>query len=502
MDLANNRITGIFSLGHSNELTKRIDDVHDRWILWRDTAWFIMLAKQKIIPEKHLSDIVKTVRELYADRENKYTNERFGIENYAISKLGTERAGFLSMGRTVPSQDQQFVARHKLMKLMCMFYDFQKSLLNFASEHHETVMPGYTHFRQAQPTTLGHYLLSVFDPIERILKTVEDSYIAMSLNELGCGALAGTSLPIDRHMVSKYLGLEGLIENTNDAVAYTDGYVLLVSSLANIMAVVSRLALDLNIWSTLEYGFCEVPLSVECVNGTSVAVKKGGASRSTSFFMPNKAGKGMNSPALEQTRAGAAQVAGLLTETVAMGMRTSHADMHEMLHMLDSTGRAIDKTLEFMNIYIHLFKHITVFKDRMLEMARTGYSCATELSNVLVINYDIDSRTAHHIINGFCIESDEKDIPSGKANLAIFDKYYEEVTGHKSGMSEAELRKALDPVNFIHTHKTQGGVSPDETKRMLNERTKRLEEYLTRHKSRIKKLEDAKKRTLSDLESL
>ncbi|OHD52007.1 MAG: hypothetical protein A2096_13635 [Spirochaetes bacterium GWF1_41_5] len=502
MDLKNNRITEIYSVGYSSELTKRIDAVHDRWILWRDTAWFIMLAKQKIIPGKYLADIAKTVRELYADRENEYTNERFGIEKYAISKLGTKRAGFLSMGRTIPSQDQQFAARHKLMKLMCMFYDFQKSLLRFAADHLETVMPGYTHLRHAQPTTLGHYLLSVFDPIERILKTVEDSYVAMSLNELGCGALAGTSLPIDRDMISDYLGLEGLIENTNDAVCYTDGYVLLVSSLANIMAVVSRLALDLNIWSTLEYGFCEVPLSIKFVNGEYVATESGKSSGSTSFFMPNKAGKGINSPILEQTRAGAAQLAGVLTETVTMGMRTAHGDMHEMLHLLDSSGRAIDLTHEFMNIYIHLFKNITVFKDRMLEMARTGYSCATELSNVLVMNYDIDSRTAHHIINEFCIESDEKDIPSGKASLAIFDKHYEKITGRKSGMSESELRKTLDPVNFIHTHKTQGGVSPDETKRMVDERSTRLEEYLARHKARITKLEDSKKRTLSDLETL
>ena len=499
MDLKNNRITGIESFEYVNELTKKIDDVHDRWILWRDTAWFIMLAKQKIIPEKYLSDIAQTVRELYNDRENEYTNEWFGIEKYAMSKLGIEKAGFLSMGRTLPSQDQQFAARHKLMKLMCMFYDFQKSLLHFASDHLETVMPGYTHLRHAQPMTFGHYLLSVFDPIERILKTVEDSYIAMSLNELGCGALAGTSLPVDRHMISDYLALEGLIENANDAVAYTDGYVLLVCSLANIMAVVSRMALDLNIWSTLEYGFCEIPPTVSI---KYVPEKEGGIGRSTSYFLPNKAGKSPNSAILEQTRVGAAQLSGLLTEAVAMGMRTVHADMHEMLHMLDSAGRAIDKIHEYMNIYIQLFPLIKVFKDRMLETARAGYSCATELSNVLVMKYDIDSRTAHHIINEFCIESDEKNIPSSEASLAIFDKHYEKTTGHKSGMSEAELRKHLDPVNFIHTHKTQGGVSPEETKRMVEVRSKRLEEYLARHKSRIAKLEDAKKRTLADLEKL
>jgi argininosuccinate lyase len=498
MDLENNRITTGWMAPYSNELTKRIDDVHERWILWRDVAWFLMLARQKIIPEKFLADIAEAVRELCADKEHALTDDRFGIEQYAMSKLGVERAGFLSMGRTIPSQDQQLAVRHKLMKLMCMFYDFQKALLCFAGDHLETVMPGYTHFRQAQPTTFGHYLLSVFDPIERALKTVEESYVAMSLNELGCGALAGTSLPIDREMVSEYLGLEGLIENTNDAVAYTDGYVLLVCSLSNSMSVVSRMALDLNIWSTMEYGFLDI--------GTGPPkyrpIEEGGTGRSTSFFMPNKAGKGRNASMLERTRVGAAQLVGLLTEAATMGIRTAHGDMHEMLHMIDSAGRAIDFTHEYMHKYISLFPTITVYKDRMLEMARTGYSCATELSNVLVMKYDVDARTAHHIINEFCIESDEKDIPSSKANLAIFDKWSEKIIGRKTGMREDELRRSLDPVNFIHTHKTRGGVSPKETKRMLDERSARLEEYLARHRSRITKLEDAKKKIMTDLESL
>jgi len=179
----------------------------------------------------------------------------------------------------------------------------------------------------------------------------------MSLNELGCGALAGTSLPIDRDMVSEYLGLEGLIENTNDAVAYTDGFVLLVASLANIMSVVSRMALDLNIWSTMEYGFLELEARPP---KNPRPIEKGGIGRSTSFFMPNKAGKGLNISPFERTRVGAAQVAGLLTEAVAMGIRTAHGDMHEMLHMIDSAGRAIDVTHEYMHVYLALFPRISV----------------------------------------------------------------------------------------------------------------------------------------------
>ncbi len=119
-----------------------------------------------------------------------------------------------------------------------------------ADKYKDAVMPGYTHLRHAQPTTLGHYLMSIYDPLWRCLEDLEQHYYEMSLVELGCGALAGTSWDIDREMFGYYTGAEGIIENTNDAVSYSDGYLNLVATLANIMGVLSRMGEDLDYWST------------------------------------------------------------------------------------------------------------------------------------------------------------------------------------------------------------------------------------------------------------
>jgi len=185
------------------------------------------------------------------------------------------------------------------------------------------------------------------------MRIVEESYHLMNLNELGCGALAGTSWPIDRDLVSDYLGMEGLVENSNDAVSYSDGFLVVVAGLANVVNVSSRLALDLNYWSTPEFGFMDFDY------------------HGPSFMMPNKSS---NQAHLEVTRVSAARMLGYLTNTAAMGMRCPHADMVEMLHMQDGPIRALDEVDWCLRPMIEQLHGITVFEDKMLAGAREGYS--------------------------------------------------------------------------------------------------------------------------------
>jgi argininosuccinate lyase len=347
-------------------------------------------------------------------------------------------------------------------------------------------MPGYTHYRHAQPTTLGHYLLSVFDPIERIMRNLERAYGAMSLNELGCGALAGTSWPIDRELVCAYLGLDGSIENANDAVAYTDGYVDVVSGLTNLMAVVSRLSLDLNIWSTPEYGFMNVPWV-------------GGRGKAHSYFMPNKTA---NVPFLERARVGAAQVLGTLVEVATMGIRVPHGDHHEMLHMEDGTVRALEFTHTFLHPLLYTLPRIEVYPEGMLADLRVGYSCATELANHLMRHHDLDYRTAHELVYEFVTESKKRGVPSHSARIDLFEAAARKALGREVGLAEEELRIALDPLHFLEVTTSRGGIAPAETERMLADRRKQLAQARERQGARVERLEKAQARLTADLEGL
>jgi argininosuccinate lyase len=378
---------------------------------------------------------------------------------------------------------------------MCLVYDFQEAILDMAGEHLTTMMPGYTHYRHAQPTTLGHYLLSVFDPIARIMERTEDAYHSMSLNELGCGALAGTSWDIDRDLVSSYLGLTGLIENTNDAVGFTDGYLNVAACMANLMAIVSRFTLDLNVWSSEEFGFLEVPW---VGSDESTSQSEGGRGKAHSYFMPNKTS---NSPFLERARVGAAQVLGAMTEVASMGVRVAHGDMHEMLHMEDGTVKAIEYTHLFLHPLLFTLPRIQVFAERMNEAVSGGYSCATELANAIMRKSGLDYRTAHEVVYDFVLESKRRGLGAENPDVEIFQEAARSVVGKQLDFTADELRLELDPHHFMEVTRSQGGISPQETRRMLDERRTDIGQAHQRHEDRIVYLESSRAKMLSDLES-
>jgi len=344
------------------------------------------------------------------------------------------------------------------------------------------VMPGYTHIRHAQPTTFGHYLMSIYDPVDRSMKMIEDGYKAMSLNELGCGALAGTSWPIDRELVSRYLGLEGLLENTNDAVSYTDGYVLLLAGLTNVVTVISRMGLEMEFWSGLEYDFMDFEIGAG------------------SYMMPNKRG---NQTYLENPQVAIAKMLGNLNEVAAMGIRIPHGDMQPMAYnMQEATIDAIGLINRHINPFIYHFPGMKVNKEKMLQTARKEYSCSTELANEIVRRLGIDYRTAHDIVHAFVLSSVEKGIQSKDADIKEFQKATQKIIGRELNLNEKELRTLLDPEYFVEVTNSRGGVAPSEVLRMIDDRWQKLEKARQRHIYRINKLEEGKSQMMSDLKEL
>jgi argininosuccinate lyase len=468
--------------GFKNPLTDRIDKVHyPAHLPWINTAWTVMQMKTGIIPEKNIKKVSGALLEFWENPESKY-HDLYGLQSFVSERHGIEVGGDLMIARTRPPMRQQFAVRHELMKMICLMHDFQQVLLETASKHTKTVLPGYTHIRHAQPTTLGHYLMSVYDPIDRSMKIVEDGYKAMSLNELGCGALAGTSWPVDRELVSRYLGLEGLLENTNDAVSYTDGYVLLLAGLTNIVTVISRMGLEMEFWSGLEYDFMDFEIGAG------------------SYMMPNKRG---NQTYLENPAVAVAQMLGNLNEVASMGIRIPHGDMQPMAYNMQSaTTNAIGVINKHINPFLYHFPGMKVHAEKMLETARKGYSCASELANEIGRRFGIDYRTSHDIVHVFVLLSSEKSIPSENADIREFQKAAQKVVGRKLNISEKELRTILDPVHFVEVTNSQGGVSPSEVMRMINDRWQKLEQARQRHIDRIIKLEEGKSRMMSDLRDL
>ena len=459
-----------------------------------ESAWAVMLARQGVLDEKHIPTIMRRALELWESDDPPFGG--FGcLEKYVIQKDGVEVGGSLTIGRTIPPLRQLAPARQQLLKLLPMLYELQQVMLDTAEQYADAVMPGYTHVRQAQPETFGHYLLSVYDPMDRIMRQIETGYRLLSLNELGCGALAGTSVPIDRDMTTELLGLEGLVENSNDAVAFTDGYVTLVAALANLMSVWSRFTLDVQYWSGEEYGFLHVPW----LSAKHAPQSEGGKGKSHSHFMPNKL---ENSPYIERTRVGAAELQGHLTEIVAMSCRAPHGDTHEMLHMIDASARAMRSTFLYLHVWIHALPRLTLDRQRMLDAVRNGYSCASELSNQIMMTQNLNGRTAHEITNEFIARCRQQNINAPDVPLSLLQDSAREVIGRELDFSEKQLRDALDPEKFIETTNSRGGTSPSECRRMIAQRREQLDEAEQSYQKTLDKLETARQRLFDAVKSL
>ena len=464
---------------------ERIDKIHEPgYMNWITASWAMMFTKQGILPAEDAPEVARVVLEMWerpvtVDQAGPHT---YGVDRHFIKTLGEKTGGSVMMARTQPSTRQMLEVRHQLLKQICRIYDLVEATLDLAEEHTTTIMPGYTHFRHAQPTTFGHYLLSVADAVDRSTKTLEHGYHLMSLNEMGCGALAGTSWPIDRDLVSEYLGMEGLIENANDAVSYTDGYLVVVSGLTNVTNIASRTALDLSYWSGVEYGFLDI-----------------GFRRGTSFMMPQKDGN-PNSMEFVRTRAG--QMIGHLTGVAVAGLRAPHGDVFEMLYVAEPTLAALETAEKCTSELTNELRQLRVHKDRMLDLIRESYIGATELANQMVRDHGVSYRTAHDIVHRFVVASREQGIPATAARTELLDEAAEEVLGRKLGMAETRLRELLAPAYFIKVTNSRGGVAPHEAARMSADRRQKLADARARHLKRIESLENAQTMMLADLHGL
>ena len=465
---------------------EKIDKLHEPgYMNWITASWATMLLKQGIISAEDAPEAARVVLQLWEFdflEDERAWNQFYKDHYFFVRRLDKELAGMMMIARTQPSGRQMLEVRHELMKQMCRIYDLQEATLDLAQQHTTTIMPGYTHFRHAQPTTFGHYLLSMSDAIGRSTETLERGYHLMSLNEMGCGALAGTSWPIDRDLVSQYLGMEGLIENANDAVSYTDGYLVVVCGLTNVTNIASRVALEMSYWSGVEYGFLEI-----------------GHHRGTSFMMPQKAS---NPNDMELIRVHAGQMIGHLTGVAVAGLRTPHGDAFEMLHMAEPTLAALETTEKCTSKLSREMRKMQVHKDRMLAVITESYICATELANQMVRDYELGYRTAHEIVNEFVRASRGQKIPATEAQAGLLDEAAQKVLGRKLGMAEARLRELLDPAYFIKVTNSRGGVAPDEVARMIADRRQKLADLRALHLKRIEALELAQENMLSDLRAI
>ncbi|BCH22665.1 argininosuccinate lyase [Mesorhizobium sp. L-8-3] len=320
------------------------------------------------------------------------------------------------------------------------------AFLDKAEAHAATVMPGFTHLQAAQPVTFGHHAMAYVEMFGRDLSRVRDAIGRMDESPLGAAALAGTGFPIDRHHTARALGFREPTRNSLDSVSDRDFALEFLSIAAIASTHLSRLAEEIVIWSTPQFGF--VRLSDSFSTGSSI--------------MPQK----KNPDAAELIRAKTGRVNGHLMGllTVMKGLPLSYSkDMQEDKEAVFDAAETLELSLAAMT---GMVSDMTLNEAAMKRAAGAGYSTATDLADWLVREAGLPFREAHHVTGRAVALAEARRIGLEKLPL-------EELKALHAGITD-DVYSVLSVQNSVKSRKSFGGTAPQEVRKQVRYWRKRL----------------------------
>jgi len=226
-----------------------------------------MLAKQKIISKKEADSIVRTLESIREEIESgdfvpseELEDIHMNIESRLVDKIG-DVGRKLHTARSRNDQvalDMRLFVKEAIAHTIDRLVTLQEALVKVAESNKDVVVPGYTHLQRAQPVLLAHHLLAYFEMLQRDVERFGDCWIRTDVLPLGSGALAGVPYPIDREFLAQELGFSEISQNSMDAVSDRDFVIEYQAAASITMMHLSRLAEELVLWSSAEFGFIEM----------------------------------------------------------------------------------------------------------------------------------------------------------------------------------------------------------------------------------------------------
>ena len=429
------------------------------WRLWKadiqgSEAWVRALTRVGLLspPDaERLLDGLARIREEWesGEFEIKPGDEDIHTANERrLKELVGEVAGKLHTGRSRNDQvatDVRLFVREEIDEIEELLRELQKRALDVAEENLEVIMPGYTHLQRAQPVRFSHWMMSYFWKWQRDRDRLRDLRRRVNVLPLGSGALAGTSFPVDRDSLASDLGFEEVSQNSMDAVSDRD-FVLEILSWGAILGIhMSRLAEDLILWSSAEFGF----------------VSMADAYSTGSSLMPQK----KNPDALELIRGKSGRLAGNLLRLmmVMKGIPSTYdKDLQEDKEPLFDT---LDTAKMIVKVAGGIISTMSIHAERM-KAALSDDLLATDLADYLV-RRGVPFRDAHELVGRVVRLAEAKGIRLSEIGIedlrAISEEFHEDV------------RSVWDFESSIERRNVRGGTGLDALKEQLKE-AKRLVE--------------------------
>jgi len=407
-----------------------------------------MLFRQKIISFKiknkiiyGLNKIEKEIIKKKFEYNKKYEDIHINIENRLFQLIG-EEAGYIHTARSRNDQvitDFKIWLRSATTKINKSLDNTIKIILKVAEKNVTTVMPGFTHLKNAQAVSFAHYLLAYVEMFKRDKQRFINNLESLSENPLGVAALTGTSFNIDRNFTTKKLGFKRPTNNSIDTVADRDFVLDFLYSVSVCSLHLSRIAEEFIIWNSDAFGL--INLSDSVVTGSSI--------------MPQK----KNPDLLEYLRGKSGISFGNLFSmlTILKGLPLSYfKDLQDDKEIVFKSNETLMNCIQILN---EILKNFNPNKKRMLELANTGYITATDLADYLVKNHEMPFRKAYQVTASVVNYAEKKKKKLHELNINELNKIEPKLT--------KDVLKIFDLKYSVNSKKSYGGTSFDNIKKMI-----------------------------------
>ncbi len=405
------------------------------------------LARAGIISAEEKKKIESGLREI--DREiasgkflwnQSLEDVHMNIENALTQKIG-EAGAKLHTARSRNDQialDLRLYVKDEIRRTSLQVKKLQKSLLGLAQKHVGVLIPGYTHLQRAQPVYFAHYLLSQVEALARDVERLNDCLERTDVLPLGSGALAGSTIVLDRESIAGDLKFTRVSQNSLDAVSDRDFVCEFLFCLAMIGMHLSRLSEDLIVWSTSEFGFVE--FSEEFSTGSSL--------------MPQK----KNPDMAELTRGKTGRLYGNLVSILTTLKALPSSYNRDLQEDKEALFDSVDTVISAVEVFSAMLPRMKINRERMKAAASDPNLLATDLAEYLV-HKGMAFRKAHETVGKIVADATDKQMPLSAIPLAKLKKY--------SSLFAVDVSKLFDVRRSLSARRATGAPSPENVKAQI-----------------------------------
>jgi argininosuccinate lyase len=362
-------------------------------------------------------------------------------ERYFSERIGAD-AGWLHAGR--PRREAVRTAlrlrlRRDVAELIQAATDFVATASDVSSRHADTLMADQTYLQQAQPSTFGHYLLAFAYPGLRNVARLEGALDWINRSPAGAGCVNGSGVLTDRRRVAELLGFDEVIEHTRDAMWQTDGLLDLVATATDLTTTLSKLAEDLEIWSSQEFDYVELAA----------------AFTRASVLMPQK----RNPYALSVVRGQAGVLIGTLSGLYAV-MKSPSARSDNLIFAYGAVPRAVEAAARSIRLMSGVVSGVTVNAARMRAALDAGFSQATDLAEFVMLDCGVDYRSAYLVVGEAVRRASADGLRGVDITGSMLDDAARTELGRALGLTGRDLTAVLDPAAIVASRVLPGGAAP------------------------------------------